>query len=368
MSFWMAMLGLLFLSLMTLLVFSLRVNNEQDSKPKYFWGAAALVGVVSLLMYQQLGSEGELSLQAKMASLAEGVASNPDASRAKVVELVREFELATQNYPEKPEYWYLLGTQQTALERYSEAAYSYERAYELAPGDISLLARQTEAEFIAAQYSLTEPVTQLIDQVLAKAPNNPTIMGILGITAYRGGQFDTAITFWQRALTSLPANSAEANAMRATIAQAQAQIQPNAEAQTAEAAGTSEVTQGTAAPAEQPDTSSGFRVNVALAEGLAVPPNTTLFVFVRQAGGPPMPIVVERTTVGALPTQFLMDDSKVMIQGQSLANFPSLEVVARVSLSGQPSAQPGDYEAIHGPIVLDEVDGPINLTIADQVP
>ena len=360
MNFWLAVLGMLFLSLGAILVFSLRVNGQSDSKPKYFWAVLGLVCFVSLFLYQQLGAEKELGIQAKMTSLAEEAAANPEASRAKTIELVREFESATRAYPEKPEYWYLLGTQQTALARHPEAAESYARAYALAPGDVSLLARQTEAEFLAAEYNLTDTVRSLIDQVLEKAPNQPTIMGILGIMSYRTGQFDSAVQFWERALIGLPANSPDAQAMRATIAQAQAQNQ-------AQSGSTSVAASPTQGGVEE-TSSEGIRVNVALADGISVPPATTLFVFIRQAGGPPMPIVVERTTVGTLPTEFYMDDSSVMIPGQSLANFPSLEIVARVSFSGQPTAQSGDYEVVYGPITLAEIEAPIDLTIADQLP
>jgi len=368
MSFWLAVLSMLLLSLMTLLLFSSRTKGNSETKPNYFWVVLVLVCLVSLLMYQQLGAEKELTLQTKMASLAESAATNPELSRAKTVELVREFESATRAYPEKPEYWYLLGTQQTALARHPEAAESYARAYEFAPGDISLLARQTEAEFLAAEYNLTDKVKSLIDQVLEKAPNQPTIMGILGIMSYRTGQFDNAVRFWERALIGLPANSPDAQAMRATIAQAQAQSGQAASATGSAAAPSQRTAEREVASGGSEGSSVGFQVNVALADGISLPPDTTLFVFVRQAGGPPMPIVVERTTVGALPTQFFMDDSSVMIPGQSLANFPSLEIVARVSRSGQPTAQSGDYEAIYGPITLAEVDAPIDLTIADQLP
>jgi hypothetical protein len=34
-----------------------------------------------------------------------------------------------------------------------------------------------------------------------------------------------------------------------------------------------------------------------------------------------------------------------MIQGRSLAAYPELTVVARISMSGQPGAQPGDWQA-----------------------
>ena len=237
---------------------------------------------------------------------------------------------------------------------------SYARAYALAPGDVSLLARQTEAEFLAAEYNLTDTVRSLIDQVLEKAPNQPTIMGILGIMSYQTGQFDSAVQFWELALIGLPANSPDAQAMRATIAQAQAQNQAQS--------GSTSVAASPAQGGVEETSSEGIRVNVALADGISVPPATTLFVFIGQAGGPPMPIVVERTTVGTLPTEFYMDDSSVMIPGQSLANFPSLEIVARVSFSGQPTAQSGDYEVVYGPITLAEIEAPIDLTIADQLP
>ena len=352
---WLAVLSLLLGSLVILVLFSLRSVGESGRKPPYFWGLTAIACLFSLVIYYQLGAQQELSLGEKMAGLAEAAATNPESSYEKAVELVRELEAATQTYPEKAEYWYLLGVQQVSLERYSEAADAYAQAYELVPGDISLLARQTEAEYIAADYRLTESVKSLIDSVLEKQPNNSTVMGILGITAYRGAQYDAAVKFWERALSTLPPMSADAETMRASIAQAKIQM--------------GETQAGTLVDSDQaPAGGVSFAVNVMLADGLSIPPETTLFVFVRQAAGPPMPIVVERTSVGVLPTQIVMDDSKVMIQGQSLANFPSIEVVARVSFSGQPTAQSGDFQVVAGPFSADEITEPLSLVISDRVP
>lgn len=356
MTIWLAVASLLLASFVVLLIFSYRNVDDSGRKPRYFWGAMVAVAAVSLVMYQQLGAQRELSLGEKMASLANAAATNPESSFEKAMELVRELEAATEAYPDKAEYWYLLGVQQISLERFSEAASAFAQAYELMPGDISLLASQTEAEYVAADYRLTESVKTLIDQVLEKEPNNSTVMGILGITAYRGAQYEAAVQFWERALSTLPPMSTDAETMRASIAQARMQMGQTPAVAAAEVSETSE-----------PD-GVGFAVNVMLASGLEIPPQTTLFVFVRQAGGPPMPIVVERTSVGMLPAQIMMDDSKVMIQGQSLANFPSLEVVARVSFSGQPTASSGDYQAVAGPFSLEELTEPLTLVISDQVP
>ena len=56
-----------------------------------------------------------------------------------------------------------------------------------------------------------------------------------------------------------------------------------------------------------------------------------------------------------------------MIPGTQLMSMPLLEVVARVSLSGEPTAQPGDYEVIVGGIVPAELDAIVELVIAEPV-
>ena len=47
----------------------------------------------------------------------------------------------------------------------------------------------------------------------------------------------------------------------------------------------------------------------------------------------------------ALPGTFTLSDRNVMIAGRSLAAFPELALVARISLSGQPAEQRGDLYA-----------------------
>lgn len=339
-------------------------NGSLKSKPVYFWGALALVTVLSILIYRQLGASQELSLQIKMNELAEASAANPDTSFENAIELVRELEDATRAYPEKAEYWFLLASQRMAIERYGEAAEAYAAAHNLVPDDISILARQTEAEYIDADYRLTEDVQSLIDQVLSAEPTNSVVNGILGITAYRGGKFDIAIRFWERALSAMPPMSESAATMRSSIDQAQTMLanQSSGLDSSTEIAGAVEV------QASENAAGAVIEVEVALADTLSFAPDTTVFVFVRQAGGPPMPIVVERTSVGRLPAKFVMDDSKVMIQGRVLADFPSLEVVARVSRSGQPTAQSGDYQAVQGPLSLESIDSPLSLVISELVP
>ena len=66
------------------------------------------------------------------------------------------------------------------------------------------------------------------------------------------------------------------------------------------------------------------------------------------------PEAVVRARVSELPLQFSLDDSMAMAPGLSLSKFPKVVVTARVSRSGQPTAQPGDLQGASAPVANDE--------------
>jgi cytochrome c-type biogenesis protein CcmH len=73
-------------------------------------------------------------------------------------------------------------------------------------------------------------------------------------------------------------------------------------------------------------------------------PAAQLFILARAPeGGPPIAVIRHPPTV--LPGEFSLSDANVMLQGRSLAAYPEITVVARLSHSGQPTAQAGDWQA-----------------------
>jgi len=75
-------------------------------------------------------------------------------------------------------------------------------------------------------------------------------------------------------------------------------------------------------------------------------PEDTLFVLVRAAQGPKMPLAIVRKQVKDLPLKFTLDDSTAMSAEMKMSNFEQVVVIARVSKSGNAMPQPGDLQGM----------------------
>ena len=70
-----------------------------------------------------------------------------------------------------------------------------------------------------------------------------------------------------------------------------------------------------------------------------------MFVIARQPNGPPMPIAVRALDPASLPQQLVLTDRDAMQPSRVLSMFDRVEVVARLSRSGNPMRQPDDIES-----------------------
>ena len=366
MSLWFGLIALFLVAwvvVLAILFLSSRYAIRQKGRLGFFLVIGALTVIGSMSVYHGIGAKKELVLRDKLQAITTKIEEDPENASLYSRDLIEVLRAAVKETPDNPTYWFVLAQQESRAQNYRQAAEAFAQAQILVPDDITLLAERTKAEMYAAGLQVNEKIKGLISQVLDRDPHNGSVNGTLGIVAYRAQQYAEAVNFWSRALKGSSLSSQDAQLYQSGITQARALLAGRG--QSAEPA----VRASTVSQADDVNSDSlAIDVNVTLADGLDVPNNTILFVFIRQAGGPPMPVVVERTQVGVLPTTFRMDDSKVMIPGRSLADFPSVEVVARVSFTGQPTAQPGDYEATFGPVSPAELDGPISLVISKRVP
>ncbi|MGB5097907.1 MAG: hypothetical protein WBN82_08380, partial [Porticoccaceae bacterium] len=125
------------------------------------------------------------------------------------------------------------------------------------------------------------------------------------------------------------------------------------------------------------------RVAVTLGAGVKaapdIPPDTPVFVFVREWQGPPMPVAARRLRFAELPVTLEFDDSAALTPARPLSSIGNIEVVARVALGGTPTPSPGDIEGRAGPfahssevigtdLVIDQVVGAAATPSPDSAP
>ena len=80
-----------------------------------------------------------------------------------------------------------------------------------------------------------------------------------------------------------------------------------------------------------------------------------------------MPLAAARLQVKDLPAEVRLDDSMAMMPAMTLSSVPEVQIVARVSRGGEPTAQSGDLES--EPRVVAVADGAaLSLVIDRKIP
>jgi cytochrome c-type biogenesis protein CcmH len=92
-------------------------------------------------------------------------------------------------------------------------------------------------------------------------------------------------------------------------------------------------------------TDAGITINVSLGDAAASAnlPDSVVFIIARVPNQPGPPVAAVRKRLSELPATVSISDSDAMIEGRVPSGFAQLEIVARVSLGGQPVAQSGDW-------------------------
>jgi cytochrome c-type biogenesis protein CcmH len=309
-----------------------------------FWiGAALLCGVAVLILLvpalRQKKTAGRASLGGVVASIliapiAIGLylyVTNWDPEIAERAS--RESALLDQlaehlaNNPNDAEGWQLLAASYMQLGRYDEGRAAYERVWALTrQPDDALKLEYAEAQILADRSAASAEAGRLVEEVLENEPGNPKALWYGGLVALELGRSDAVRARWTRLLTLNPPEDV------ARVVQTQLEL----------------LNAGPSAPSAAP-APSGTEIKLSVALGsefspAELPPTAQLFILARAPEGGP-PIAVIRHPPSALPGEFSLSDANVMLQGRSLGAYAEISVVARVSRAGQPTAQPGDWEA-----------------------
>jgi cytochrome c-type biogenesis protein CcmH len=90
-----------------------------------------------------------------------------------------------------------------------------------------------------------------------------------------------------------------------------------------------------------------------------------VFVLARIPGGPPMPVAAEKHALSELPLTVTLDDHDSPMPTAKLSALDKVEVLARLSPSGNATPQPGDISTRPVTVTLPATQ-PVELVLGAQ--
>lgn len=274
--------------------------------------------VAVVFLYFRWGSSDELGL---------AIALNQPFAEQSMEQLTGKLERVLSRQPENYQGYYLLGRSYVTMGRFQDAATAFKHVVSLVGDDPEPLAQYAQALFLAQDNQITPQIEDLIERTLAVQSNNVTALGLKGIVSFENQRFGDAINTWS-SLLAMTEESQSRSALALGIAKARMMLEQK-----------KPIIVDIATSAF-----SGLTVRVALSDELkSLPASTRVFIFARASDGPAMPLAVVPVTIGDLPKTVLLNDAMAMMSELKLSGFSKVDVIARVSKSGDVSTS--DYEA-----------------------
>jgi cytochrome c-type biogenesis protein CcmH len=255
-----------------------------------------------------------------------------------VEEMMAQLKTRLKDNPDDVKGWTIFARSSMSLEQYDDAVTAYQRVNELQPNDPVILVQYADAIAMRAGGVLKGKPVQLLNQALALNPDQPQGLWLAGMAAERRGEFEAALKYWQHLMPLLDNDPQSATELQGLIDN----LRINASNNGVELSAAS-----TASNVPAADTiPSKITVQVRLADELVgqANPQDVVFVFARAQSGPPMPLAAARYRVSDLPVTTVLDDQSAMMPSLKLSGFEKVDVLARVSKSGQPIASAGDLQ------------------------
>src|SRR5690606_2958970 len=255
-------------------------------------------------------------------------AATPRTMEEAVVQLEAELE----RNPGRADGWMLLARSYEMLDRRIEARDAYARALELDPDNPDLLVQAAQARLFAApDKKLDAEAVAILKRSLELQPQQQRARWFLGVWQRQEGRAAEAAETWQPLLSQVDAATAATLRVQIDAARQEAGLAPLPAAE---------------APAA---TANALAVKVSVDPDFAsrerLRGDARVFVIARIPDGPPMPVAAEKHPLQDLPLTITLDDSDSPMPTQKLSDLEEVELVARLSSSGEAMAQEGDLES-----------------------
>jgi len=296
-----------------------------------------LIPLLSLLIYFKLGSPQALRpQQVEVGADGSGIVRSEAA--------LQEIEAGLKKFPANPDAWLKLGRSYRELNRFADAERAYSHLVTLVPDASQVWTEYADAYALNHGQTLRGEPTKFLDKALELDGKNVMALALSGSAAMERGDYQAAIVHWQKMLSILPADFQDAQIIRDGIKQAHEFLIMQKNGKNMPVASLKDK----APEAVVANQATAITGKISLSPALLgkAAPGDTVYILARAAEGPKIPLAVLRKQVQDLPVEFVLDDSMAMQPQLKISSFEKVIVVARISKSGSPMAQPGDMEGM----------------------
>lgn len=304
-------------------------------------GLVAGLALATFALYRMVGAPAALDPAARVA---------PETLQDAIAQL----EAKLQGDPAQADGWRLLGRAYASAQEPAKSRDAYARAAALSPDDPDVLAEAAESRALAAPgHHFDEQAVALLRHALDVQPTHQRARWFLGIAQRQAGDAAAAAATWQPLLAVVDAKAAAPLREQIDLARKDAGLPPLPVAPLPASPSAT-----TTAPALQVRVS----LDPALAARVRLRGDASVFVIARVPGGPPMPVAAEKHAVSELPFTASLDDGDSPMPTRKISGLQEVELLARLSMSGDATPQPGDLQSPPLRVRLPAT-GPVELVI-----
>lgn len=290
------------------------------------WVLSAMIAVIvvgAVALYQHLGFATEVAFTQKM---VDRTATDADISE------FLDYRVARYD---RAEDWYYLASEQVLAEQYAAAVQSYEnvlaRLESDSPDYINVQVELAQAMFYEQGNKVSEPMRQLLAEVLEQAPNNVKALGLQGIVAFDGQRYKEAILTWQKAI-KLGRDRQERLDLLAGIAAARKQ--------------------GAISEEEVPALiTHRVQLQLDLSEGRLA--QDDVFLIYAKVPNQNMPIAIQRISSAEFGVPIVLTNLDNLMPGNTLADYEQVDIVVKHATKSSADLTQGQIVGYLSPVPSD---------------
>jgi len=323
---------------------------QSTLSPKYQRSILVLLSTipfVSFGLYQYWGNPDAINGVTQEQATPAGHGKKQEKHAMSIEQMLQKLEQKLAEDPNNPNGWYMLGRSYMVRKEYDKASQAFAKLHELVGDQPEVLLGMADSMTMSRNGDMSGKPFELIKKALELEPENHTALWLGGMAYSQHGNPKKAIELWNKLLPLLSSDPNSGQEVRALIAQAESQLGVS---------GSSQATQTKAAEPAPAIVALRIKVDIDAALRNKVNPESFVMVYAQRVEGLKMPLAMERMQVKHLPQTVILSDAQALSPMNKISSEQQVNVIARISESGQANKQPGDIEMKSGPFSVNQKD------------